>query len=381
MSMEKRLGILEGIKRVVIKIGSGVLSSGDGRGLSVETLERLVGDICHLEADRRFQVVLVASGAVMAGSRMLSLKQEHLSIPIKQACAAVGQVKLINSFDAAFAGRGKKVGQILLTHDDISNRRRYLNARNTMTSLFNLGVLPVINENDSAAVHEIKFGDNDTLAAMVTSIADADLLLILSDVDGLFDSDPNKNSSAKLIEDVSDIDDDIKLIAGESSSTTGVGGMKSKIIAAQTACVYGIPTWIISGKAKDSIARALREGKGGTFFHPREKKVARRKHWIGHILKPSGRLLLDDGAKKAVIDSGKSLLPSGIKHVDGRFESGESVSLIGEDGKEFARGLVNYHAFELEKIKGKRSDKIEALLGYKSYDEVIHRDDLVLTGF
>ena len=327
MKSAKKLEYLKKVKRVVIKIGSGVLASDDMRGTNEETLKRLVADIVELEKDGRFEVVVVSSGSVMAGSRYLNLDQSSLSIPMKQASAALGQVKLMTMYDTEFGKFGRSVSQVLLTHDDLSNRRRFLNARNAIFATLEMKVIPIINENDSAAVHEIKFGDNDTLAAMMTTVVDADLLLILSDVDGLYDSDPLKNESAKMISDVEEIDDTIRDIAGEGSSATGIGGMKTKVIAAEKAAAYGVATWIIGGKREGSIALALREGKGGTFFHPHGERVANRKHWIAHILKAKGEVVVDDGASEAIIKNGRSLLPSGIVEVTGKFESGESVSI------------------------------------------------------
>jgi len=297
---------------------------------------------------------------------------------MKQAAASIGQVSLMNLYEREFGSRGRKVGQVLLTHDDISNRRRYLNARNTLTTLMQFGVVPIVNENDTAAVHEIKFGDNDTLAAMVTSLVDADLLLILSDVDGLYSDDPAVNPSAELIEEVEGIDDRIIEMAGVSSSPTGVGGMKAKVMAARTASRYGVPTWIIGGRKEGSIRDALLKGEGGTYFHPASNRLNRRKHWIAHLLKPRGKVAVDAGALDALTKKGRSLLPTGVVLVDGNFESGEAVSLVDVNGREFARGLVNYHSFELRLIKGRQTSEIEDILGYKTYDEVIHRDDMVL---
>lgn len=378
MDVKKRLELLGSINRVVIKIGSGVIGSSGGEELSHSAIERLVNDICELERDGRFEVIVVSSGAVMSGAGHLGQKIAHLSIPMKQASAAIGQVSLMNLYGRFFRERKRRVAQILLTRDDVSNRRRYLNLRNTITTLMELGITPIINENDSAAVHEIKLGDNDTLAAMVTALAGADLLLILSDVDGLHTADPATTPDADLIGEVTRIDDGILAMAGEGSSSSGVGGMRSKVIAAQTASRYGVPTWIIAGKTEGSIPSALRHGKGGTFFHPATAKMKQRKHWIAHILETKGGITLDEGAKTALVERGKSLLPSGIKSISGNFESGEAVSLLTPDNEEFARGLVNYHAFELARIKGKKSSEIEEILGYKTYDEVIHRNDMVI---
>jgi glutamate 5-kinase len=378
MKSAKKLEYLKKVKRVVVKIGSGVLASDDKKGTNEETLRRFVADIVELEKDGRFEVVVVSSGAVMAGSRYLNLDQASLSIPMKQASAALGQVKLMNMYDTEFGKLGRSISQILLTHDDLSNRRRFLNARNAIFASLEMKLIPIINENDSAAVHEIKFGDNDTLAAMMTTVVDADLLLILSDVDGLYDSDPAKNEGAELIPDVEEIDDTIRALAGEGNSKTGIGGMKAKVMAAEVAAAYGIATWIIGGKREGSIARALREGKGGTFFYPHGERVANRKHWIAHVLKAKGEIVIDDGASEAIMKNGRSLLPSGIVEVTGKFESGESVSITRKGGTEFARGLVKYHAFELKQIMGEKSSRIEEILGYKTFDEVVHRNDLVL---
>lgn len=380
MDKRNRLDLLKSIKRVVIKIGSGVLCAPGHDELSHATMRRLVNDICDLDKDGRFEVIVVSSGAMMSGARHMNMKPAHLSIPLKQAAAAIGQVNLMNLYEKFFVERGKKVGQILITHDDIASRRRYLNVRNTLLTLLELGVVPVINENDSAAVHEIKFGDNDALSAMVTSLVEADLLLMLSDVDGLYSADPVQNKDARLIEEVKVIDEEIVRIAGTSSSPTGIGGMKAKVMAAEIAAKYGVPTWIIGGKVEGSIPAALREGRGGTFFHPSTAKMKQRKHWIAHLLKPKGKVKVDGGAKIALVEKGKSLLPSGIVSVSGKFESGEAVSLLDGEKKEFARGLVNYHSFELQRIKGKKTSEIEGLLGYKSYDEVIHRNDMVILG-
>jgi glutamate 5-kinase len=378
MKSAKKLEYLKKVKRVVVKIGSGVLASDDMQGTNEKTLRRLVADIVELEKDGRFEVVVVSSGSVMAGSRYLNLDQASLSIPMKQASAALGQVKLMTMYDTEFGKLGRSVSQVLLTHDDLSNRRRFLNARNAIFASLEMKVIPIINENDSAAVHEIKFGDNDTLAAMMTTVVDADLLLILSDVDGLYDSDPVKNEGAKMISDVEEIDDTIRSIAGEGSSATGIGGMKTKVMAAEKAAAYGVATWIIGGKSEGSIVMALREGKGGTFFHPHGERVANRKHWIAHVLKVKGEVVVDDGASEAIIKNGRSLLPSGIVKITGKFESGESVSIRNKSGNEFARGLVKYHAVELKQIMGEKSSRIEDILGYKTFDEVIHRNDLVL---
>ncbi len=379
MGTEQRLNTLRGVRRVVVKIGSGVLSSPGAEEIDSATMKRLVEDICALEQDGRFEVVLVSSGAVMSGRKVLGLAPGPLSIPMKQAAAAAGQVKLVNLYDRYFGQRGKTTAQVLLTHDDIASRRRYLNARNTLTTLLGLGVMPVINENDTVAVHEIKFGDNDTLSAMIAAVVEADLLLILSDVDGLYDADPRRSPAARLIGDVYAIDDGVRAIAGESGSH-GTGGMRAKVMAAEKALAFGVPAWIIGGKTQGSIPAALREGIGGTFFHPGESRISARRHWILHILKPQGTVVVDDGAKKALLEMGRSLLPSGIMEVSGNFESGEAVLLSDRDGNELGRGLVNYHAHELRQIMGRKTGEIEQILGYKNFDEAVHRNNMVVPG-
>jgi glutamate 5-kinase len=376
MNNQHRINLLKNVKRVVIKIGRGVLGLPDG-GLDAETINRLVDDICTLTADSRYEAIIVSSGAVMGGRNLLGLPRGKLAIPQKQASAAVGQVVLMKHYEEFFGKRGRKIAQILLTHGDIEDRARYMNVRSAMKTLLEMGVIPIINENDSTAVEELKFGDNDTLSAKITSVMDADLLLILSDVDGMFDGDPRKNSSARLIEDVPVIDARILSMAGDSSTASGTGGMGAKVIAAQVASAYGIPTWIIGGKTEGAILGALREGRGGTFFHPQENRLSARHHWISHILKSQGRITVDAGAKKAILEKGKSLLPSGIVDVSGAFQDGDAVTIADGNNEVFAKALVNYDSAELKLISGKKTAEIETILGYKKTDEVIHRDNLV----
>jgi len=376
MKVQQRLARLRKVRRVVIKIGSGVLGGESGEGLCRDTLKRLVADICALEADGRYQVVLVSSGAVMSGRKALDFPSGMLSIPMKQAAAAVGQVNLMNLYGEYFSQNGRKVAQILLTHGDIEDRTRNLNVRNTITTLLDWKVIPIINENDSTAVDEIKFGDNDTLSAKIASVVETDLLLILSDVDGLFDSDPRKNPAARLIDEVG-INDDLLAVAGDSSTGSGTGGMQAKVKAARIATDYGVPAWIIGGKTEGTIRAALREGRGGTFFHPAERGLTAKKHWILHMLKPKGTISVDAGAVTA-IKAGKSLLPSGIIGVKGKFEAGEAVAIADGGSTDVARGLVNYGSAEIALIKGKKSSEIEPALGFKSYDEVIHRDNMAV---
>ena len=308
----------------------------------------------------------------------LGYKTRPQAITQKQATAAVGQTRLMNIYENYFSRYQQMVAQVLLTHDDLSHRRRFLNARNTLLTLLELGIIPIINENDTVVVDEIKVGDNDNLSALITNLIGADLLIILTDIDGLCDSDPRVNPNARCIFLVEDIDVDIAGIVGETKSEMSVGGMISKIQAARKASRFGIPTVVARG-TKDGILHQILKGKEiGTLILPKGEALSSRKHWIAFNPKPKGDLIVDEGAKKAIVQKGKSLLSSGVVKIKGPFDRGDLVTCLGPRGKEFARGLVNYSASELEKIKGLRSDQIETTLGYKYSDEVIHRDDLVV---
>jgi glutamate 5-kinase len=270
------------------------------------------------------------------------------------------------------------VAQILLTHDDLSHRRRFLNARNTLLTLLELGIIPIINENDTVVVDEIKFGDNDNLSALITNLIEADLLIILTDIDGIFDANPRLNPHARFIPLVEDIDVDMRGMTGKTTNEMSVGGMASKIQAARKASRFGIPTVVACGTKKEILHQILKGKEIGTLILPKVEALSSRKHWIAFNLKPQGDVVVDDGAKRAVVQKGKSLLPSGVVRVRGSFDRGDPVSCVGPRGKEFARGLVNYSTSELERIRGLRSEQIEQVLGYKYSDEVIHRDDLVV---
>lgn len=376
MDKERRLAILRGVRRVVIKIGSGVLKSGGETELCHDTMRRLVKDIAMLRAERKCEVVLVTSGAVMAGRKYLGLPNGKLTIPQKQAAAAAGMSKLMAHYDRFFGERGVKVGQILLNYDDIEDR--HYNIENTLNTLLALGAVPIINENDSTAVDEIKFGDNDSLAAKISPIAKPDLLLILSDVEGMYDADPRKNPAAKLIPDIFKIGKKVLAQAGEGGAGSGTGGMRAKVMAAKIATDYGVATLIISGKKTGAIREAFSDGTGGTFFHPASEKLTAKKHRITHISRPKGIVVIDAGAKRAILKDGKSLLPSGIVEVDGGFESGQVVAIRDQEGMDVARGEANYSADELRRIMGRKSAEIEQILGYKSFDEVVHRDNMGL---
>jgi glutamate 5-kinase len=367
--------LLAHVRRVVIKIGSGVISGESG--LDPAQIEGLCRDIVDLRR-RGYEIVLVSSGAVAAGKGDLGITGRPQTIPLKQAAAAIGQSRLMRIYKDAFRPYGVTVAQVLLTRDDLANRRRYLNARNTLMTLLEHGILPIINENDTVVVDEIRFGDNDNLSAMVTNLVEAQLLAILSDVDGLYDSDPRQNPQAQLITEVERINEEIEAMAGDEGSTLGTGGMATKIKAAKRATLFGAGTAIINGRTPHNLSYLFDGHELGTYFLPARDPITSRKHWIAFTKKPRGKLLLDDGARTAIVDGGKSLLPSGIKALDGEFDRGDAVRLCSLDGREFAKGVTNYSALELQRILGCKTKEIETILGYKYGDEVVHRDNLVI---
>jgi len=372
-----RKKILKKVRRVVIKIGSGVLTTPDRSGLDDNIIEGIARQVSILHKSG-YEIILVSSGAIAAGVKELSLKEIPRDIPHKQAAAAIGQSHLIGKYERHFKKEGFKVAQILLTHDDLSNRIRYLNAKNAILTILSYKVIPIINENDTVAVDEIKFGDNDTLSAMVSNLIEADLLIILSDVKGLYRADPKLDPTAELIPLVRKITNEIETMAGDSKSTIGVGGMVTKIQAAKRLSLSGIPTVIVDGKMKGIIEAVIGGEDAGTLFLPEEDKLGSKKYWIAYTLKSKGKIKVDDGAKNVLVADGKSLLPSGIVDIDGKFQSGDMVSCIDSRNREFARGLINYSSTELKKIKGKHSSEFEEILGYKMVDEAIHRDNLVI---
>jgi glutamate 5-kinase len=367
--------LLSYVRRVVIKIGSGVISGSDG--LDASRIEALSRDVCTL-LERGYEVVLVSSGAVAAGKGDLGIVGRPPSIPLKQAAAAIGQSRLMRVYKEAFRDGNRKVAQVLLTRDDLANRRRYLNARNTLMTLLEYGVTPIINENDTVVVDEIRFGDNDNLSAMVTNLAEANLLVILSDVDGLFDRDPTRDSGARLIPEVERITAEIESMAGGAGTLLGTGGMATKIKAAKRAALYGVGTVILNGRTPGALTRLFDGEDLGTYFLPGSNRMAAKKHWIAFTKKPRGKIFVDDGAKKALVEGGKSLLPSGVNGVEGGFDRGDAVRLCDGQGEEFAKGIINYALPELLRIMGKKTAEIEEILGYKYGDEVVHRDNLVL---
>ncbi len=371
-----RRALLSHVKRVVVKIGSGVIS--DANGLENDRIDALSADICHL-LDRGLEVVVVSSGAVAAGKGELGISGRPQTIPQKQAAAAIGQTKIIRGYRETFQSHNYNVAQVLLTRDDLSNRRRYLNARNTVMTLLEYGVTPIVNENDTVVVEEIRFGDNDNLSALVTNLVEADLLVILSDVDGLYDQDPHENPQAELIPVVERITPSIEALGGGSKGALGTGGMGTKLKAAKKAALSGVGTLIVNGRSKHILARVFDGEDIGTYVLPAQSKLTAKKHWIAFSKKPRGKLIIDDGGQRAVIKGGKSLLPSGVCGVEGGFERGDAVRLCDRDGNEFARGVTNYSLTEVLQIMGKQCHEIETILGYKYRDEIIGRDDLVVT--
>ena len=375
-SLAVREELLREVKRVVIKIGSRVLTAGSDV-LHNEVFRNVAKNISGLKKDG-YEIIIVSSGAVAAGRKSLTCIEQPVSIPQKQASAAIGQVRLMRLYEDCFNAHGHNTAQVLLTHDALSDRKKFLNARNTLFTLLHCGIIPIINENDSVVVDEIQFGDNDVLSALVTNLVDADLLLILTDRDGLFAQDPERCEDATLIKVVEKITKEIETLAKGSSSSVGTGGMISKIDAAKKASIYGIPTIVVNGNTKNIITGVFKGEDVGTLFLPSQSKLSSRKHWIAFNLKPKGTLIVDDGAKQAVVKMGKSLLSSGLLDVKGNFKFGDPVKCVDTNGVEFARGLINYRAEEVFRLRGLHSRDIKKVLGYKYYDEIIHRDDLVV---
>ena len=367
--------VLTQAKRLVVKIGSSLVASRE-TGLAADRIERLANEIASCRAGR--ELLVVSSGAIVSGIKKLGLRDYPKSLPAKQAAAAVGQSRLMWAYEKAFEGLGLKVAQILLTHQDLADRRRFLNARHTLQTLIGFGVIPIINENDTVAVDEIRFGDNDALAAQVAHLVDADLLIILSDVDGLFTEDPRQNPSATLIPLIHEITDDIERRAGVSSTFEGTGGMATKVRAAKKVADYGVPTLVMNGTVSGLLPSVLAGHPGGSLFLARARRMNSRKHWIAFTLRSRGQITLDDGAVEALTHRGKSLLATGIRNIAGSFDAGDPVSCLDQQGKEFAKGLVNFSAEILTTIKGLKTADIQKLPGLQDYEEVIHRDNLVL---
>jgi glutamate 5-kinase len=348
------------------------------RDLNVKAINDLAGQISWL-LDQRCEVILVSSGAIGSGMKKVGLSEKPTQIPQKQAVAAVGQPSLMLSYEKAFSRYQKQVAQILLTRDDLCNRKRYLNARNTLNVLLGWGILPVINENDTVVVDELKFGDNDNLSAMITHLMDAHILVNLTDIDGLYDKDPRVHQDASLMPLVSKIDRTLERAARDVPGALGTGGMLSKVRTAKKVTTSGIPM-IIAGGLRPNVLKDLFKGQDiGTLFLPKKEKMTCKKCWIAFTLKEKGAIKVDGGAARAIREQGKSLLPIGITDVEGDFREGAMVRCIDQDSVPFARGLVNYRSSDIRKLIGLRTSQIEERLGYKYYDEVIHRDNLVMT--
>ena len=365
-------------KRWVIKIGSSLLTN-DGRGLALDAIDSWVDQMVELRRQGR-EVLLVSSGAVAEGMTRLGWSQRPHALHNLQAAAAVGQMGLVQAYESRFQRYGLHTAQVLLTHDDLANRQRYLNARSTLRTLLSLGVIPVVNENDTVTTEEIRFGDNDTLAALVANLVEADLLIFLTDQAGMFDSDPRSNPEASRIAEAEAGDLSLESMASGSGGALGRGGMLTKVRAAARAAKSGAMTLIAPGREADILQRIASDEAVGTRLYPACIPLAARKQWLAGQLQSRGAITLDEGAVRVLRESGRSLLPVGVTAVTGTFERGDLVVCRAPDGQEVARGLVNYSSAESGRIIGQPSQRIEEILGYVDEPELIHRDNLVLTG-
>ncbi|MEY3337572.1 MAG: hypothetical protein RL245_564 [Pseudomonadota bacterium] len=362
-------------RRIVVKVGSALLVDGESGRLNRAWLETLIEDMVRLRRQGK-EVVLVSSGAIALGRRHLGLARGPLRLEESQAAAAVGQIRLAHAYKELLEQWDIPVAQVLLTLEDSEQRVRYLNARATLNALLERGAVPVINENDTVATAEIRYGDNDRLAARVAQMVSADCVVLLSDIDGLYSADPSLDPKAKFIPIVREIDSRIEAMGGESASEFGRGGMKTKIMAAKIAVEAGAHFCIAAGSPRHPVRR-IEQGARCTWFKPKSSPVAARKQWIAGSLRPAGTLVVDAGAERA-LRAGKSLLPAGVTALRGRFDRGDTVSIVGTDGREIARGIVAYSDDEALRILGRRTSEIAALLGFVGRDELIHRDDLVM---
>ncbi|SDE72945.1 glutamate 5-kinase [Sporomusa acidovorans] len=367
---------LSSAKRIVIKVGTSTLTHATGK-LNLLRIEKLARELSDL-ANQGKQIILVSSGAVGAGMDRLGLKDKPKTIPEKQAAAAVGQGILLHIYEKMFGEYGQIVAQVLLTRADSVNRKRYTNSRNTLMALLNQGVIPIINENDAVAIDELKIGDNDTLSAMVASIIDADLLIILSDIEGVYTANPQTDPQAALVSEIADITPAIEDMAGGPGTLRGTGGMYTKIQAAKIAVNSGVTMVIASGGREGVVRDIIRGSKVGTIFMSKESRLHIRKRWLAFGVRVSGRVIVDKGCEAALLKEGSSLLAAGITAVEGNFELGNTISIVSVCGQELARGISNYSSDDVKKIKGAHTHEISMLLGSKPYDEVVHRDNLVL---
>ncbi|MEF9934614.1 MAG: glutamate 5-kinase [Clostridium sp.] len=373
--LSSREEYIKKVKRIVVKVGSSTLTYENGRiNLSqIEIITRQLADLHNMG----YEVILVSSGAIGAGIGKLQMKKRPTTIPEKQAAAAVGQGLLLHMYEKLFSEYGQTVGQILLTREDMTDRVRFLNSRNALFSLLEMGVIPIINENDAVVVDEIKFGDNDTLSALVASLVEADLLILLSDIDGLYNDNPRTNPDAKIINFVEEITEEVEKCAGGAGSNLGTGGMITKIKAAKIAVSSG-SVMVIGNGSDPSIIKGIVSGKEiGTWFKQTDHPLQARKRWIAFGKKPMGSIKVDKGAAPAICIDNKSLLPSGVIEITGTFNEGDLVNILDNKGEEIARGLVNYPSYEIDLIKGLNSCEINSKLGHKNYDVIVHRDNLV----
>ncbi len=380
-SSQLRRAHISDARRIVVKVGTNVLT-GPGAptgGLDDGRVGAVVDQIAALVKDGR-QVALVSSGAIGCGMMELGMTRRPTNLSLTQAVASVGQGQLMATYERHFHRHDLHAAQILITHEDFDNRERYLNAANTIHALFDLPCVPVINENDTISTEEIRFGENDRLAALVTHLIRAELLVLLTSVPGLYAEAPRRGSKGKVIDVVERVDDAVAGLVYDEKTPLGVGGMKSKIEAARIASEAGEAALIADGRDPEVLAKAVAGEQVGTLFLPAAGKLSSYKRWIRYTGRPRGSLRVDEGARRALIERGKSLLPSGITAVEGDFKRGGVVRITGPDGEEFARGLSNYATDEVERIKGLQTSQIEGVLGYKYYDEVVHRDNMALLG-
>ncbi len=375
---EIRKDIFKKINRVVLKLGSYVLTTPSWK-LDRKVFSDVVSSIAETRK-KGIEFVLVSSGAIASGMGKLGLKDRPRVISQEQAVAAIGQINLMGLYEKLFGRHGINTAQILLTHSDLKNRKSFLNARQTLNSVLDYRAVPVINENDTTVVEEIKFGDNDYLSSLVTNLVQADLLIILTDIDGCYDKDPRSFCDAKLIALIENIDNSIEQHALGTKSKIARGGMATKIKAAKTAARFGVPTIIANGKLPGNLSRIFAGEEVGTLILPEQNKLTSRKHWIAFTLKPRGLIYVDDGARTAMVKKGRSLLPTGIIGVKGNFDAGEPVSCCNREGMEFARGLSAYGSLAIDKIKGLKTSQVKETLGYCHKTEVINRDDMVILG-
>ena len=380
MSMQERHN-LRNTRRWVVKIGSALLTN-EGSGLDYNAIsrwvEQMAGLICPQQSDEGIEIVLVSSGAVAEGMKRMGWEKRPDSVYKLQAAAAVGQMGLVQAYESQFKKHSLHTAQILLTHDDLSNRTRYLNARSVLLKLITLGIVPVVNENDTVVTDEIRFGDNDTLAALVANLIDADLLVILTDQQGMFDSDPRQNGQAKLLTEVDALDPALDNMAGDSKGILGRGGMATKLRAARLAARSGAATIIASGQEDNILSKIYQGEQIGTLLMANQAPLVARKQWLAGHLNMKGSLVLDNGAVRVLKSKGSSLLAVGVKDVIGQFARGDMVVCVDENGQEIARGLINYNSDEANKIKGHATSEISTVLGYVDEPELIHRDNLIV---